>query len=144
MADAVVVTTIKETPDELILHLTNISDGTGEAAVVKAAKANYLDRNKAAPAALDIQWVRWAVQGFSSVRLLWDHTTDDLAMVLSSNGFEDFIGMGEGVYPVVTTGLRDPGSAGGLGDLLLTTAGAAAGATYDITIGLYKRPASGG
>ncbi|CAB4212999.1 hypothetical protein UFOVP1436_52, partial [uncultured Caudovirales phage] len=119
-------------------HLTCISDATGEAAVAKIVKASYLADKasdgvaRAAPLALDILSCRWAVQGFSSVKLLWDHTTDDVAMVLSGSGFQDF----------TTTGGKaakcDPRSAGGTGDLLLTSTGASATATYDISIVVRK------
>jgi hypothetical protein len=35
-------------------------------------------------------------------------------------------------------GLKDPRSAGGTGDILLTTAGTTSGQTYDITLWLRK------
>lgn len=87
---------------------------------------------------LDIIACRWAVQGFSSVTLLWDHTTDAVALVLSGNGYDDF-----GAYGVENPGvpLPDPRSSGGAGDILLTSAGAASGATYDITLTLRKAAA---
>lgn len=138
MADAVVATLVAETQDTLEFHLTCISDGTGEAAVSKIAKASYLAAKasdgvaRAAPLALDILECRWAVQGFSSVKLLWDHTTDDVAMVLSGSGYQDFTRTGGKAAKV------DPRSSGGTGDLLLTSTGASATATYDISIIVRK------
>ncbi len=138
MADAVVATLVAETKDTLEFHLTCISDGTGEAAVAKIVKANYLADKaadgsaRAAPLGLDILECRWAVQGFASVRLLWDHTTDDVAMVLSGNGYQDFTRIGGKAAKV------DPRSAGGTGDLALTSNGAVAGATYDISLVVRK------
>lgn len=135
MPDNVVTQVLGAGPMRRVVHLANISDGTGETAVIKVVKASLLldlGGNAAAlvPTSIDIEWARWAVQGFSSVRLFWDHTTDDLAMVLSGNGYEDFDQRGP---------LADPRSAGGTGDILLTTAGALSGATYDITLGLLLR-----
>lgn len=137
MSDATTVKVICDTPDLLGLHLTNISDSTGESAVVKADKSAYTARDGAEPASLDILTVRWNIQGFTSVRLLWDHTTDDVAMALSGSGFDDFSRVGPSNLSY--DGSRnDPRSAGDTGDLLLTTAGAISGATYDITIWLKK------
>jgi len=138
MADTVATQVVGQTADDLIIHCLNISDGTGETTVIKADKSAYLARDGAEPASLDIAWVRWAVQGFTSVRLLWDHTTDDRALVLSGSGYDDFRGASQEVVPT-NCYLKDPRSAGGPGDLILTTAGASSGATYDITIGLRKQ-----
>lgn len=136
MADTVVSQLLGQEPMRKVLHIANISDGTGETAVIKLDKSLYTRPTPgspsvfAEPTSVDIEWVRWNVQGFSSVRIYWDHTTDDLALVLAGSGFDDFDGRG----PLV-----DPRSAGGPGDLILTTAGAAAGATYDISLGLLFR-----
>jgi len=109
---------------------TNISDATGETAVVKISKAALLNDKGVSPARLNIKRVQWSIQGFSSVRILWDHTTDDVAMTLATGqGFMDFTD---------TAPLADPSSAGGTGDVLFTTAGAAVGATYDITLWVVK------
>ena len=59
------------------------------------------------------------------VRLLWDHDTDDEIATLSGGGAFDWSSIG---------GLTDPRSAGGTGDVLLTTNGHTAGDSYDITI----------
>lgn len=136
MADAVTTNTITNGYDKLCVHLTNISDGTGESAVVKVDKSTFLARDGAEPASMDIEQIRWNIQGFTSVRLLWDHTTDDVAMLLNGNGYEDFRGDTERA----PKGLADPRSSGGTGDILLTTAGAVSGATYDITLWLKKSP----
>ena len=78
-----------------------------------------------APTRTTIEQIEWSIQGFSSVRLFWDHTADDEIAVLAGAGFKDYREYG---------GLVDPASAGGTGDILITTAGAALNATYDITI----------
>lgn len=134
MADAVVNTTLRENPQLITKHLTNISDASGESAVIKIDKSAIMVAGDGAePAALDLVEIRWAVQGFTSVRLLWDHDTDDVCFVMSGNGYENFARIGG-------AGVKaDPLSTGGTGDVLLTTAGAASGATYDITATFKKR-----
>lgn len=135
MADAVVVS-IQDSDTHLLVHLVNVSDSTGESAVQKVDKSAYTV-NGAEPASLDIETVRWSIQGFTSVRLLWDHDTDDVALALANSGYDDFRGDG---FARFKKGLPDPRSSGGTGDLLLTTAGAVSGATYDITLRLRKTP----
>lgn len=140
MADAVTTRTISNTRTHIIVHLTNISDGTGESAVIKVDKSTLLAEDDNEPASLDIEQVRWAIQGFTSVRILWDHTTDDTALVLNNNGYDDFRNINPYIHPRNdTSSLADPRSSGGTGDIILTTAGAASGATYDITLWIRKK-----
>jgi len=111
-------------------RFTNVSDGSGESAVVKVDISALTGPNGSPPTATALREVSWSIQGFTSVRLLWDHTTDDEISVLSGNGYSNYMEYGD---------LADPRSAGGTGDILLTTAGGAAGATYDIQIVLVLR-----
>jgi hypothetical protein len=115
------------------IRLTNVSDSTGESAVVKvdvSALSAGPDRVNA-PTKVKVREILYNIQGFSSVRLLWDATTDDeIAVLPAGNGYLDYTSVG---------GLVDPRSTGAVGDILLTTAGAAAGATYDITLILEKK-----
>ena len=110
---------------------TNVSDGTGESDVVKIDKSALVDVRGLEPFALDLVEITWTIQGFSSVRLEWDHTTDDEILHLANNGIMDFREQGY---------LRDPVSAGGTGDVILTTAGASSGATYSIVSTWKLRP----
>lgn len=137
MADAV-TSTIVDARDVMMVHLTNISDSTGESAVTKVDKSTYTASDGAEPASLDILAVRWNIQGFASVRILWDHTTDDLALALSGSGYDDFENGPQGVR--TPKGLADPRSSGDTGDIKLTTNGGASGSTYDITLWLRKSP----
>ena len=130
MADAVTNLTTQQDTTSLYIHLTCISDATGETAAIKVTKANLVGITGAAPLKLSISIVRWAVQGFTSVRLLFDHAVDDVGMVLSGNGYDEFT--------AGNAAILDPASAGGTGDLLLTSVGAVAGATYDITLRVGK------
>ena len=144
MADAVTARLLSDTAKQTIVHLTCVSDGTGESAVVKVDKSALVPASPVGTTAateavsLEIGAVRWAIQGFTSVKLAWDHTTDDVALVLSGSGYEDFVGpgmeRGDAVIPLLT----DPRSAGGAGDIVLTSVGASATATYDITLWLRK------
>lgn len=141
MADAVTVKTIRDGRQQIVVHLTNISDGTGESAVVKVDKSALLAEDGAEPASLDIEQVEWNIQGFTSVRLLWDHTTDEVALVLSGSGYKDFRGKDDSIYGQFgNMRLADGRGSGATGDILLTTAGTTSGNTYDITLWVYKNP----
>jgi len=131
MADTVTNTTLKQDDKELVLHLTCISDGTGESNVVKVDRSSFAALYKDTKR-LTIRSVRWAIQGFTYIKISWDHTADDTALVLNGNGYDEF-----------PEGLRDPNTSadtvtGAIGDVLLTSVGAASGATYDITIAFTK------
>lgn len=128
--------TSKQNAKEYIAHFTNISDGTGETNVRKIVKANLLSTAGVAPVALNIDRIEYSIQGFKGVKISWDHTTDDTAVVLGTGcGFLDFTG---GLYLLRdaghTSGLLDPQSAGDTGDILFSTIAPAANATYSITL----------
>lgn len=146
MADAVTTQTIFDSPQRVKVHWTNVSDGTGETNVkkldistLKVAAATSAGA-AAAPLALDIEEVRWNMQGFTNVKITWDHTTDDTALVLAGSGYDDFRNNGDPRDAGTISALRDPRSTGGDGSILLTTVGAAAAATYDISVIFRKRP----
>jgi hypothetical protein len=128
MPDTVNSQVLLDGPRNYIVHLTNVSDSTGESAVVKIDISGLTLANGAAPSKLTIDEIAYSIQGFTSVRLFWDADTDDEIAVLSGDGHKVFPG-----------GLVDPRSTGAVGDVLLTTAGAASGATYDITIVARKK-----
>lgn len=128
MADTVtsnVILNSVSTDGNYTIHLTGSSDATGESAVAKIDKSAFVAPDGAEPASIDIVSARWNISGFSSIRLHWDHTTDDTALLLTGNGYDNWEEDGL---------LRDPRSTGGTGDLLLTSSGAASGAVYDITL----------
>lgn len=99
---------------------TNISDGTGESAVQKIDISGL----PGSPSAVNIASVRWTTSGMG-VKILYDHTTDDTALVLSGFGQLDFKEFG---------GIPDPASAGGTGDILFTTFDHSAGDTYSVIL----------
>lgn len=124
MADAVSSSVLINGPSKYVVRLTNISDGTGESNVVKVDISTLRLADGTPPSQISIKEIQWSIQGFSSVRLLWDQTADELIDVLSGNGYRDYSPFG------VLSGANT----GGTGDILLTTAGAVNGATYDITL----------
>lgn len=130
MADAVTTDVLVDTSKHYAIHMTNICDGTGEAAVVKIDVSTLVGpQNGAAPTTVSIEKICWDIQGFTNVRLLWDATTDDVAVIMSGQGFTNWKDVG---------GLHNPNSSGVTGDLVLTTVGDTSGDTYDITIWCKK------
>jgi len=134
MADTVTTNTIFGSASartrKVIVHLTCISDGTGETNVVKVDRSTLLDENGNAPNKINIASMRWNTQGFTYIKLSWDHTADDTIAVLNWNGYENFESYGL---------LRDPNTSGdvvtgAIGDVLLSSVGAISGASYDITL----------
>lgn len=110
-----------------VVRLLSRSDSTGETNVIKVDKSALTATNGKEPSKLVIEEIEWNVQGFKNVVLTFDHTTDDEAAVLAGAGYKDYRPYG---------GLVDPASAGGTGDILLSTTGAVADASYDITLTL--------
>ena len=112
------------------LLLTSLSDGTGEAAAVKADISSLTGPDGFAPSSLRIDRVRWTINGFEYAKIAWDATTDDTALIL---------GVGEGELDFRDVGgLRDPGSTGSTGDVVLTTPAGSAGDSYTIILEMTK------
>ena len=132
MTDAVDSNVLGDGLRNHIVRLQNTSDGTGESAVVKVDASTLVGPIKnAAPSYFAIKNVQYDISGFTAVNLLFDATTDDAALTLSpGQGYMDFDDMGN---------FNDPQSTGTTGDIVLTTVGAAAAATYDITLHLIKK-----
>jgi hypothetical protein len=82
--------------------------------------------NGVAPTAVRIDEITWSLNGgWDYVLLEWDHTADDVVDYFHGQGYMDYRPYG---------GKNDPRSAGDTGDLVLTTAGGAAGDTYSFLI----------
>lgn len=127
MADTVDTIVVHKGTRIYVQRLTNISDGTGESGVTKLNLSTLIGPSGVkAPTYCKLREVSWSIQGFTSVRLYWDHTTDDEIIVLGTGyGYMNFADVG---------GLVDPRSAGGTGNVLLSTAGTTSGNTYTITL----------
>ena len=126
MADTVTTEYLFQGQRRHVIHLTGISDGTGESGVTKVDISTLTFNGGQVPTYTAIDQIEYHIQGYTSIRLYWDHTTDDeIAILPAGQGWWDKNAEG---------GKPDPRSAGGTGDILLTSAGAVSGATYDITI----------
>ena len=130
MADAVTSQIIEDGPRRCVVKLTNLSDGTGEAAVLKVdVSALTAHPDLGACTGVKIRSVKYDIFGMS-VSLLWDATTDVIALILAGYGKQDFYKTG--IIP-------NSAGAGKTGDILLTTNGASAGDTYSVTLDLVKK-----
>lgn len=130
MADAVSTHIMHEAADQLTVKLTNVSDGTGESAVLK------VDVSALTPAAsrVEIEKIIWTTSGMSA-QLLWDASTDVPAWICGtdSSGCVDFTQFAPGR-------LKNNAGAGISGDLLLTTSGHTSGDSYSIVLVMRKIP----
>lgn len=123
MADAVTTQVLHEGVKTLVIKFTNISDGTGEAAVTKVAAATY-------GANCRIMRMHYATFGMG-VQILWDATADVLAWMVPSeaDGTLDFTRHG---------GIQNNGGAGVTGNIQFTTIGHTLNDSYSIVLELYK------
>ncbi len=108
MADYVKVIKLRDATDQAAYLFCCTSDGSGESAVQK------IDISAIAIAAtkVRIKKLKWSISAQMTVELLFDHNTDDSAIVMAGHGE-----LGE----VKEAPIIDPGSAGGTGDILLTS-----------------------
>lgn len=120
MADTVTSQAIFTGNRRSIYSFTSVSDGTGESAVQKIDISGL----PGAPSAVNIEQVWWTTAGMS-VKILFDHTTDDVGLIVSGNGNLKFDSFG---------GIPDPKSAGGTGDIMFTTVDHHSGDTYSIVL----------
>jgi hypothetical protein len=133
MADTVDVKVLEDGQRNYVVRLTGISDGTGESAVKKVDISTLggpdASNPALAPTSFAVKEIEYNVQGFYAVQLHFDATTDDELAIL---------GAGTGYLPFNPPS-ADPKSSGYTGDIMLTTTGASAGATYDVTLHLIKK-----
>lgn len=130
MVDAVNSQTLFDGLSQAVMKFNNVSDGTGEAAVLKVDVSALAPNNVGKECiGVDIRRIVASVNGMS-VNILWDATTDVSAFVLSP-----------GVYTFdfdTTTILRNNAGTGKTGDIMFTTVGASAGDTYSIVLEMVK------
>lgn len=129
MADAVTSQTIFDGEREAVMKFTNISDGTGETAVLKVdvSALNSSAFGKVCDG-VTLERIHASINGMS-VNLLWDATTDVPAVILAP-----------GMYTFKHDRIQLPNNAGTgkTGDILFTTIGASAGDTYSIVLEMVK------
>lgn len=130
MADAVNSQTLFDGDSQAVMKFNNVSDGTGETAVLKvdvsALKANYQGKECTGVA---IRKITAMISGMS-VNVLWDADTDVSAVVLAPGmytfNFDD------------TAILGNNAGTGKTGDIMFTTIGASSGDTYSIILEMIK------
>tara|TARA_Y100001973_G_C5167736_1_gene317174 strand:+ start:540 stop:959 length:420 start_codon:yes stop_codon:yes gene_type:complete len=137
MADAVTSQIIGDnvSAKNILVKLTNISDGTGESAVAKVDVSTLAkSREGDACSRVNIEEIYYDIFGMR-VDLLWNASSNVICKVLgangalSSQGYMDFRDFG---------GLTNNAGSGVNGDLLLTTTGHTSGDHYTIILKLSK------
>lgn len=134
MADAVTSQTIFDGEREVVMKFTNISDGTGETAVLKvdvtALSASAFGK---ACDGVSLDRIHASINGMS-VALLWDATTDVPAVILAPGMYT--FDHGKRIQ------LPNNAGTGKTGNVLFTTIGASAGDTYSIVLEMVKHYAT--
>ena len=132
MADAAATQTIQDDGKTAIFRFTNVSDGTGESAVVKIDVSSLAPdpMTNAACSSVTIQKIYYTTIGMG-VKIFFDATTDVLAWQLNADwtdtlDFSDF------------TGIPNNSGSGKTGDIAFTTVGHSSGDVYNIVIQVSK------
>lgn len=129
MADAVTSQTVFDGERMAVMKFTNISDGTGETAVLKV-NVSALTSNASGKACdgVTIERVHYTIGGMA-VSVLWDATTDVPTLVLAS---------GQSTLDFTKIQIPNDAGAGVTGNILFTTIGASSGDTYTIMLEMVK------
>ena len=129
MADAVTSQTIQDGDRIAVLKFTNISDGSGEAAVkkvdVSALSAESGTGRACTKVAIEQMW--YDCSGMT-VDILWDASTDVICWTLSGYGFYDWRQAG----PLVNN------ASSPTGDVMFTTTGHDSGDRYTVMVAVRK------
>ena len=131
MADAVATQTILDGPKYAVLKFTNVSDGSGESAVTKVDVSGLsASADGSTCTGVTIQKIWWQCTGMK-VSILFDATSDVLAIQLGENqsGHHDYTSFG---------GLSNNAGSGVTGDVQFTTVDHSSGDTYTIILYLRK------
>lgn len=123
MADTVTTQVLNNGERNLIIKLTNDSDGTGETGVTKVDVSAY---NADLVSLLKVEY---DIRGMG-VALKWDADTDEDIVLLSE---------GQGCLDFTMSGGVKNDATGANGDILLTTTGQSPGDSYSITLHLKKK-----
>jgi hypothetical protein len=132
MADAVTSQTLIDGPNKAVMKFTNVSDGSGESAVVKVdVSALKASLNGTACSEVIIERIWWQCIGMK-VQILFDATTNAFCIELGENqsGDHDYTSFG---------GLTNNAGSGVTGDVLFTTVGHSSADTYTIILYMRKK-----
>ena len=132
MADAVTSQTLIDGPKHAVMKFTNVSDGTGESAVVKvdvSALSASADGDTCNEVVIERIW--WQCIGMK-VKILFDATSDQFCIELGENqsGDHDYRSFG---------GLTNNAGSGKTGDIAFTTVGHSNADTYTIILYMRKK-----
>jgi len=131
MADAVTSQTLIDGERMVIMKFTNISDGTGESAVLKVdVSALAASATGAVCDRVTVTKIYIANHGME-VRMFWDATTD-VPFFLSSSGATQTLDMS------AFGGITNNGGAGVTGDIMFSTSDASSGDTYWCILEMVK------
>ena len=131
MADAVTSQTLIDGERTAVLKFTNISDGTGESAVKKVdVSALSASGNKQTCTGCSIEKI-WYITNGMKVKILFDATSDVLALELpdTDSGYFDYSSFG---------GIANNAGSGKTGDIMFTTVGHTSADSYTIILQVRK------
>lgn len=126
MADAVTTQVLVDGPKTSVLKFTNVSDGTGESAVVKVDVSTLAG----SPSKVKITQCWYSTDGMS-VDVLFDATANVLAFTAPA-------GMTDHMDFRCFGGIQNNAGTGVTGDIAFTTRGHTAGDTYSIILEVSK------
>ena len=132
MADAVASQTIQDGPRKAIFRFTNVSDGTGEAAVKKIdVSALSVDPvSGAACSKVTIEKI-WYTNIGMGVKIFFDADTDILAWQLNAD-YSDELDFSE------FSGIPNNAGTGVTGDIMFTTVAHSDGDVYNVCLSVIK------
>ena len=122
MAVTATVTKLSEGAKHVYFQFTGVSSDTTDEAAVQKIDISTLTSDGRTPTRLSLIDIHGDSSGFGGIELLWDHTVD-VTIGVYSNDVEDSYDRNGGIHDTGT---------GGNGDILLTTHGAIADATYTL------------
>jgi hypothetical protein len=126
MADAVTSQVLVDGPRNAVMKFTNLSDGTGESAVLKVDVSTL----SGAPTTVRIDKIIASTSGMA-VSILWDATTDVPAFIVGQDSAGEYCFDQFG-------GLRNNAGSGVTGDVMFTTHGHTAGDSYTVILEMSK------
>lgn len=110
----------------IVVNVTGVWAVADETDTIIIDKSTLVGPLGVEPGSIRVDEITWTLgPAFDAVLLEWDHTTDDVVDYYSGQGYMDYMEYG---------GKNDPKSAGGTGDLILSTIGGAANDTYSLLI----------
>jgi len=132
MADAVASQTIQDGPRKAIFRFTNVSDGTGEAAVKKIdVSALSVDPVSGATCSKVTIEKIWYTNIGMGVKIFFDADTDVLAWQLNAD-YSDELDFSE------FSGIPNNAGTGVTGDIMFTTVAHSSGDVYNVCLSVIK------